>query len=95
MMRKRLTAEAKAKIALEAIKGQLTWSQICSKYKVGQPRIGQLKKQAEESIFRGFNEKADKALASSEQKNEELLKMLGEAQLEVAWLKKKSKLFTE
>ncbi|NJL24546.1 MAG: IS3 family transposase [Calothrix sp. SM1_5_4] len=87
-MRKRLTPEAKAKIAIEAIKGQLTWSQISSKYKVNQQRINQLKKAAEDNVLRGFSEKTDKALGAAEAKNEELLKMLGEAQLENAWLKK-------
>jgi len=94
-VRKRLTPEAKSKIAIEALKGQMTWSQISSKYKVNQQRVNQLKKSAELNILRGFSEKRDKALSAAEEKNEELLKMLGEAQLENAWLKKKSKLFTD
>jgi transposase len=94
-VRKKLTPQAKAKIAIEALKEQMTWAQICSKYKVNQPRINLLKKAAEESILRGFSEKTNKALSAAEEKNEELLKMLGEAQLELAWLKKKSRLFTD
>jgi transposase len=94
-VRKRLTPEAKAKIAIDAIKGQMTWSQICSKHKVNQQRINVLKRAAEDGILRTFSDKPNKSLASAEAKNEELLKMLGEAQLENAWLKKKSKLFTD
>jgi len=78
-VRKRLTPQAKAKIAIEALKEQMTWAQICSKYKVHQPKINQLKKAAEEHILRGFSDKPDKTIAAVEEKNEELLKMLGEA----------------
>jgi len=94
-VRKKLTPEVKAKIAIDAIKGQMTWSQICSKYKVNQQRINVLKRAAEDGILRAFSDRPNKSLAAAEAKNDELLKMLGEAQLENAWLKKKSKLFTD
>ena len=88
-MRKVISPETKLKVAVEAFKGQLTWSQICSKFKVSQPQIGKYKKIAEHSMIAGFSAKQDKKLVELEAKNEELLKLLGEAQLENAWLKKK------
>lgn len=94
-MRKYLTPKVKTAIALDALKGQLTWTQISSKHKISAPKISEFKKCAEQSILRGFSEKSDKALAAAEEKNQELLRMLGEAQLEIAWLKKKSSQFTE
>lgn len=88
-MRKVMSSEIKAKIALEALKGQMTWAQICSKYKVSQSQISQYKKLAEQKIISGFGTRPDKSLQDLRAKNEELLKLLGEAQLENAWLKKK------
>ena len=92
-MRKIITPKAKTAIAIEALKGQMTWAQISSKHKVSPPVINKIKKAAEESILRGFSKNPEKALALAEEKNQELLKMLGEAQLEIAWLKKKSDRF--
>jgi transposase-like protein len=94
-MRKILTPRAKADIALEALREKMTWAQISSKYKVNQPRINKLKKEAEQSVLRGFSVKPDKALRAAEEKNQELLRMLGEAELKLSWLKKKSGLFTD
>lgn len=90
-MRKVISPETKLKVALEALKGQMTWAQICSKYKVSQPQVGKVKKLAEQSIRSGFSSKQDKTLNELREKNEELLKLLGEAQLENAWLKKNLK----
>lgn len=94
-MRKVISPETKLKVAIEAFKGQMTWAQICSKYKVSQPQVGKIKKLAEQSIKSGFTSKQDKALNDLREKNEELLKLLGEAQLENAWLKKKFNGFTD
>jgi transposase-like protein len=94
-MRKIISPEIKAKIALDALKGQLTWAQICSKYKVSQPQISQYKKMAEQKITSCFGTKTDKNLQILREKNDELLKLLGEAQLENAWLKKKFRGITD
>lgn len=94
-MRKVISPETKLKVALEALKEQMTWAQICSKYKVSQPQVGKLKKLAEQSIRAGLNKKPDKVLCDLREKNEELLRLLGEAQLENAWLKKKFRQFTD
>lgn len=88
-MRKVISPETKLRVALDAIKGQMTWAQICSKHKVSQPQVGKLKKQAEQNILTGFSAKKDKAVNELQEKNEELLKLLGAAQLENSWLKKK------
>jgi len=94
-MRKVISPEIKFKVALEAIKGQMTWAQICSNYKVSQAQISKLKKLAEQSIKSGLITKPDKVLTELKEKNEELLKLLGEAQLENAWLKKKFRTFAD
>ena len=94
-MRKRLSPEIKTKIALEAMKEQLSWSQLSSKFKVNNQRINALKKAAELHVMKGFSEKSDRDLNQMKEQNEELLKLLGEARLEMAWLKKKLKLVGE
>lgn len=94
-MRRVISPEVKLRVAIDAIKGELTWSQICSKHKVSQPQVGKIKKMAEQSILEGFSSKKDKATIELREKNEELLRLLGEAQFENSWLKKKFREFTD
>jgi len=64
--RKRYGAEFKAKVALEAIRGELTISQIGAKYGVHQTMINAWKKQATEGLSTLFETKpagAEKAPA--------------------------------
>lgn len=90
-MRKQISPDIKLKIALEAIREKLTWAQICSKYKVSNPQIQKFKKEAEKNILSGFSAKQDKQIQLQQDKIDELLKLVGQAQLENAWLKKKLK----
>jgi transposase len=57
--RKRYGAEFKAKVALEAIRGDLTLSQLGAKYGVHQTMINAWKKQAVENLSTVFESKAD------------------------------------
>jgi transposase len=52
--RKRYSAEFKAKVALEAIRGELTLSQLGAKYGVHQTLINAWKKQAVEKLSTVF-----------------------------------------
>ncbi len=53
--RKQYTSVEKTKIALEAIKGELTLSQISSKYEVHTTQINKWRNLAITSINEGFN----------------------------------------
>ena len=44
--RKRYSAEFKAKVAIEALRGELTTSQLASKHGVHQTMVGEWKRQA-------------------------------------------------
>ena len=55
--KKQYSAAEKIKIALEAIKGELTIAQISSKYGVHASQISKWKQQAIESMQAGFNTK--------------------------------------
>jgi transposase len=57
--RKRYGAEFKAKVALEAIRGELTLSQVGAKYGVHQTLINAWKRQAVENLSTVFEGKAD------------------------------------
>lgn len=89
-MPKLVSPEHKAKVAIDALKDELTWAQICSKHKVSRVQINRWKKEAEKNILSGFRGGQDRISTELREKNEELLKLLGEAQLENSWLKKKS-----
>ena len=55
--KKQYSAAEKTKIALEAIKGELTIAQISSKYEVHATQISKWKQQAVESMQTGFTSK--------------------------------------
>jgi transposase len=57
--RKSYSAEFKAKVALEAIRGELTLSQLRAKYGVHQTMINAWKKQAVENLSTVFESRAD------------------------------------
>ena len=61
------TAEFKAKVALAAIAGELTVSQMCSKFKVQASQVTRWKKEAQEKLSILFSKKNDSKL---EEKNE-------------------------
>jgi len=94
-MPKIISPESKAKVAIEALKEELTWAQICSKHKVARMQISRWKSEAEQNILAGFRGGQDRVRMELKEKNEELLKLLGELQLENSWLKKKSSVFTD
>ena len=91
---KQYSAEEKAKIALEALKGELTIAQITSKYGVHATQISNWKKQALESMLNGFKDKRKgKEEPGEENLVKELYQQIGQLTVERDWLKKKSELF--
>jgi transposase-like protein len=90
--RKRYSAEMKAKIALEAIKGQKTANEIAAEYGVHPTQIAQWKKQALDGLPEVFSlgkrkqEQSEKALIAS------LYQQIGQLKVQVDWLEKKSNL---
>lgn len=87
------SAEEKAKVALEVIKGELTFSQISSKYGVHASQIARWKKEALEAMVEGFKNKIKPRDTSQDQLIRELYEQIGQIKVERDWLKKKSVLF--
>ena len=88
--RKQYTGAFKAKIALEAIKGQRTVQELATGYGVHPNQITNWKKQlmaASSDFFSGARERRDQA---EEMEKEELLRQIGKLSVELDWLQKKS-----
>jgi transposase len=93
--KKQYSAAEKTKIALEAIKSELTIAQISSKYGVHATQISKWKQQAIESMQTGFSSRGGKAKSEDDQSElvDKLYKQIGKLSTECEWLKKKSELF--
>ncbi len=89
-IRKNHSAAYKAKVALEAVKGEKTIAQISSKYGAHTNQIGQWKKRLLEGLPTLFSDKRKKAEKDREELESELYRQIGQLKVELEWLKKKS-----
>jgi putative transposase len=88
--RKQYSADLKAKIAMEAIKGQRTIQEIASQYEVHPTMVMQWKKQLINSAAEAFSRSKVHDAEAEERLKAELYQQIGKLQVEVDWLKKKS-----
>lgn len=88
---KNLSPKQKASIALAALRREKI-SRLSSTYQVHQHQIGKWKKLAEEELEKLFADKRKKEKHSQERTIEELYKIIGQREVEIAWLKKNSNL---
>jgi len=86
--RKRYTAEFKAKVALEAIRGELTLAELAAKHGIHQTMIATWKKQAVEGMATTFSGKAEAAQATSEAELTKLHAKIGQLVVERDFLSK-------
>ena len=56
--RKRYSAEFKAKVAVEALRGELTAAQLASKHGIHQTMVGEWKRQAVEGLAAVFSDRS-------------------------------------
>ncbi|WP_428846056.1 IS3 family transposase [Magnetospirillum sulfuroxidans] len=80
--RKRYTADFKAKVALEAIKGDLTLAELSSKHGIHQTMIAAWKRQAIEGMAGTFSGKAEAAQVSREDEISRLHAKIGQLLVE-------------
>ena len=88
--RKRYSAEFKAKVALEALRGELTVSQLAAKHGVHQTVIGDCKRQAMDGLVMVFSGKADAKEGMREEDVEKLHAKIGQLVVERDFLVKVS-----
>ena len=86
--RKQYPKEFKAKVALEALKGEKTIAEISSAYEVHSTMVTKWKKQLQENISDIFARKNDRE-PSDKELIDNLYKQIGKSQVEIDWLKKK------
>ena len=90
MKRKRYTKEFKAKVALEAVKGQKTVNQIASEFGVHSSQINDWKRQLLSGMPQVFDRQGERREAANEAERDQLYRQIGKLQVEVDWLKKKT-----
>ena len=88
-MAKRITAKVKANIALEALQGHHTVSEIAGKYGVHPNMVTRLKKEAIAKMTTVFDKGEDKRIKELESEKDNLLKIIGKKEQDNDWLKKK------
>jgi len=86
--RKRYSADFKAKVALEALKGELTLSQLATKHGVHQTMIAAWRKQAIEGLAGVFSGRAEAAVGAREGELEKLHAKIGQLVVERDFLAK-------
>jgi transposase len=90
--RKRYSADFKAKVALEALRGELTTAQLATKHGIHPTMVGEWKKQAMDGLTTVFAERsaAVETAKSSEAEVEKLHAKIGQLVVERDFLVKAS-----
>jgi transposase-like protein len=90
--RTRHDAQFKAKVALEAIRGERTIAEIASGYGIHPNMIGQWRKQLLEQAPGIFSNKREREKETDLELQAELYQQIGQMKVELDWLKKKYRL---
>ena len=88
-MKKVFTPQHKAAVALAAVKGDKTISQIASAYEVHPTQVQQWKKLLLENMSFVFTDKRTKEGKPERELIDELYRTIGQRDIELGWLKKK------
>src|ERR1022692_2064811 len=89
-LRTRHSPEFKAKIALEAIRGERTANEIASANGIHPGQLAQWKKKAIEELPLLFSDKRVREDQDQEALRDRLYQQIGQLKVELDWLKKKS-----
>lgn len=92
--RRRHSAEFKARVALEAIRGQRTGNEIASAHGVHPVQVAEWKKQALDGLAELFTDRRIKAAQDEETLRAELYQQIGQLKVELDWVKKKAGLLS-
>ena len=90
MKRKSFTTEFKAKVAIEALKGHKTVSELASEFEIHPSQINGWKKQLLDGAGETFSRGKKKREEDYEAEKDLLYRQVGKLQVELDWLKKKT-----
>ena len=88
--RRSFSADLKAKVAIEAIKGQRTVSEIAARYNVHPNLVTTWKKALLEHAPDAFADSRARDRAADEELKAQLYQQIGQLKVELDWLKNKS-----
>lgn len=88
--RKNYSGDFKARVALEAIKGQRTINEIAHRYSVHPSQVTQWRKQALGHLQDGFSNGRARDQHDDEQLKADLYQQIGQLTVELEWLKKRT-----
>jgi transposase-like protein len=88
------TPAFKAKVALEALKEDKTSAELAGEYQVHPGQIRQWKQIAKDGLVGLFNGKKKKEEKDKDELIQELYQKIGQLEVELGWLKKKSGLIS-
>lgn len=91
-MRRRHNAAFKAKVALEAVKGERTIAQIASEFGIHPNIVRKWRKQLLEMLPNLFSDRRKKVEDDRDELEAELYRQIGQLKVELDWLKKKFQL---
>ena len=89
-MRRRFSGTFKAKVALEAVKGDKSLAELAAKYEVHPNQISQWKKALLSGLPELFSDKRRKKEKRAEDDTSKLYEEIGRLKVESDWLKKKA-----
>jgi len=89
-MRKRYDGSFKARVALEAIRGDRTVAEIAAAYGVHPNQISKWRKQALDELPKIFSGRYEKTEAQGKELTDQLYQQIGRLKVELDWLKKKA-----
>ena len=89
-MRKRYPAAFKAKVALEAVKGDRSLSELASRYEVHPTQIGQWRKALLSRVPEIFSAKRQRQEQDDEAEKARLYEQIWRLKVALDWLKKKA-----
>ena len=88
MRRRRCDAAFKAKVALEAVKGEKILAQLAGEYGVHPNQIGQWRKRLLKELPALFSDKRTRHEKDRDEFEAELYRQIGQLKVELEWLKK-------